>query len=279
GSDVTLIEGFKVMGKDDPELVAVVLEAIKADGIDVREGAKVASVSGEAGAITVTLEGGETVNGSHLLLAAGRQPNVDGLNLEAAGIAYTKQGISVDGRLRTSNSRVYAIGDVAGGLQFTHVAGYHAGIAVRNILFKVPAKADTSAIPWVTYTDPELAHVGMTEAEARKAYGDKATVVRWALDENDRAQAERDTRGFIKAVIGPGGRIKGASIVGAKAGELIQPWVLALSQKLKISAFTGMVAPYPTRGEIGKRAAGAYYTPVLFSQRTQNIVRLLGVFD
>lgn len=277
GAKVTVLEGMKALGKDDPELTALVLDAIHEDGIDLREGTSVTKVAGQAGAISVTVKteaGEETITGSHLLLAAGRRPNLDGLDLENAGVEYERSGIKVDARLRTTNKKIFAIGDVAGGLQFTHVAGYHAGIVIRNILFKLPAKADHSSIPWATYTDPELAHVGETEEQARAKHG-KIEILRWPLGENDRAQAERNTRGMAKIVTDSHGRILGASIVGPHAGDLLQPWVLAKSQGLKISAMAGMVAPYPTLGEISKRAAGSYYTPTLFSWKTKLVVKLL----
>lgn len=277
GSKVTLLEGARVLAKDDPELTQVVVDQVKADGVDIREGVSITSVEQSGNGIFVAL-GGETVEGSHLLVAAGRTPNVEGLGLGAAGVIFERGGIKVDERLRTSNRKIFAIGDVAGGLQFTHVAGYHAGIVIRNALFRIPAKADVSAVPWVTYTDPELAHVGLTEAAARQRFGARVKVLKWPLAENDRARAERDTRGFIKVVVGPKGKILGASIVGAGAGDLIQPWVLALSKGLKIGAFTSIIAPYPTRGEISKRAAGEYYTPTLFSARTRLLVRVLSFF-
>gem|GEM_PF-1129587 len=212
-----------------------------------------------------------------LLLAAGRRPSLDGLNLEAAGIDYDNKGIRTDARLRTSNRKVYAAGDVAGGYQFTHVAGYHAGIVIRNALFRLPAKVGYDAVPWVTYTEPELANVGFTEAQAREAHGE-IRILRAPFAENDRAQAERRMDGLIKAITRPNGRILGAAIVGPHAGELIQPWVLAISQKLRIGALAQMVAPYPTLGEIAKRAAGSFYQPKLFSERTKAIVRLLARF-
>ena len=173
---------------------------------------------------------------------------------------------------------MYAAGDVAGGYQFTHLAGYHAGIIIRNVLFRIPAKAEPAAMPWVTYTDPELAHVGLAEADARKAHGDAIKVLRADFSGNDRAQAEAETDGFLKVVVGKGGRILGATMVGAHSGELILPWVLAIAQKLKIGAMASIIAPYPTLSEISKRAAGSYYTPSLFSPRTRSIVRFLGAF-
>ena len=183
----------------------------------------------------------------------------------------------MDARLRTSNKRVFAIGDVAGSLQFTHVAAYHAGVVLKNALFRWPAKADTGSVPWVTYTKPELAQVGLTEAQASDAHAN-IRVLRWPYHENDRAQAEKQTEGMIKAVVTAKGKILGCGIAGAHAGELIQSWVLAISQNLKIGAMAQMIAPYPTFGEVSKRAAGSFYTASLFSERTRKIVRFLARF-
>ncbi|MDX8395912.1 MAG: hypothetical protein R8K22_05825, partial [Mariprofundaceae bacterium] len=164
--------------------------------------------------------------------------------------------------------------DVAGPYQFTHMAAYQAGIVIRNMLFKLPAKVDYSAVPWVTYTDPELSHVGMTEADAKEA-GVDVRVLRWKFDENDRAQAEKRTEGMIKVITEKNGRILGTTIVGLHAGELIQPWVLAMSQKMKIGVMASMIAPYPTLAEVNKRIAGSFYTDKLFSEGTKKFVRFL----
>ena len=261
GCRVTVLEGMRAFGKDDPEMSAIVLGALEKEGIDIRQNAKVERIEGSLGRVRAhisTANGPEIIEGTHLLVAAGRKPNVADLGLEAAGIAYDKRGITVDRGLQTSNSRVYAIGDVTGGLQFTHVANYHAGIVIRRALFRLPAKVDEAIVPWVTYTEPELAHVGVNEEQARKAYG-KISVLRWPYHENDRAQAERATHGNVKVVTDAKGRILGADIVGEHAGELIQTWALAVSQKMKIKAMTGWIAPYPTLGEISKRAAFRFY--------------------
>jgi pyruvate/2-oxoglutarate dehydrogenase complex dihydrolipoamide dehydrogenase (E3) component len=261
GARVSVLEGMKALGKDDPELTAVLLKALKGEGIDIREGAKVERVEGGLDKIRVTIAtaaGTETVEGTHLLVAAGRRPNLADLGLEAAGIAYERRGITVDSGLLTSNPKVFAIGDVTGGLQFTHVANYHAGIVIRRALFRLPAKVDNRQVPWVTYTEPELAHIGLTEAEARAKAG-RINVLRWPYHENDRAQAERATEGHVKVVTDGRGRILGCSIVGEHAGELIQIWSLAIAQKLNIKAMTGWISPYPTLGEISKRAAYRQY--------------------
>ena len=281
GCRVTLIEAAQVLPKDDPDLANVVRAALIDQDIALMEGAKVTKTSSVPTGVAVTFECDgkvETVSGSHLLIAVGRKAVVDGLGLEAAGIKYSPKGIGVDAGLRTSNRKVYAIGDCAGGLQFTHVAGYHAGIIIRSALFRLPAKADHRAVPWVTYTDPELAQVGLTESQAREEHGDGIRILTWPFEDNDRARAERTTRGLIKAVVAKNGRILGCGIAGPQAGELIQVWVLALSQKLKISALASMIAPYPTLGEVSKRAAGAFYTSSLFGRRTRAVVRFLSLF-
>ncbi len=279
GSDVTVLEAFQPLAKDDPELTSIVLDALKTEGIDIRAQVAISEIKKSKVGVDIILKDGSVISGSHLLLAKGRVPNIENLNLEAASIEYTKRGVTVDQGLRTTNKKVYAAGDVAGGLQFTHVAGYHAGLIIRNALFKLPIKNRTDIIPWVTYTDPELAHVGLNEADARKTFGEVVKVLRWNFAENDRAQAEGETKGMIKVILGRKSRIIGASIVGGQAGELIAPWVLAVSQGLKISAFANIVLPYPTLSEIGKRAAITNYAglaqkPLL--RRALGFLKLLG---
>lgn len=273
GCAVTVIEGEKALGKDDPDAAAVVLDTLRAEGVMIEENAMADKVTGQAGAIEVHATDGRVFKGSHLLLAVGRKTNTDSLKLDAAGIETTRAGIKVDAGMRTSNRKVYAIGDVAGGLQFTHVAGYHAGVIIRSMLFGLPAKINMSHIPWATYTDPELAQVGLTEAQAHETHGERLEVARFDIHHNDRAIAERKTKGFIKVMIVKG-RPVGATIVGHQAGELIAMWSLAIANKLKMSQISAMVAPYPTIAEVNKRAAGAYFTPRLFDNPT--IKRVVG---
>jgi len=277
GCRVTVLEGQKALGRDDPEAAALVLDRLRGEGIEIVEGAQVSATSGTEGAIRVETGDGQVFEGSHLLVAVGRQVNVDDLELDRANIAHDRRGLKVDAGLRsTTNRRVYAAGDAAGGLQFTHVAGYHAGLIIRPMLFSLPAKARTDHIPWATYTDPELAQVGPTEAEARKTYGGAAlTVVRAEFDHNDRAIATGQASGFVKVMVVKG-RPVGATLVGPQAGELIQVWALAIANRLKMSAVANMVAPYPTLGEINKRAAGAYFSPKLFdSPLVKRVVRFV----
>jgi pyruvate/2-oxoglutarate dehydrogenase complex dihydrolipoamide dehydrogenase (E3) component len=275
GAKVTVLERIRALPNDDPDLTAIVVNTLVNEGITIREEVGVASVSGKTGNIRITLKDGEEIFGSHLLMATGRAPSVADLGLCEAGIKYSRSGVEVDSRLRTTNKRVFAIGDAKGGLMFTHLAGYDAGIVIRNILFKLPSKANYSAIPWVTYTDPELSQVGLTEAQAKEQYGDAIKVVLWEYAENDRARAERITSGLIKVVASKRGKILGAGIAGASAGEIIQPWQIAVAKGYKMKDMAGIISPYPTLSEVSKRAAGSYFTDVLYSPRTRRIVQFL----
>lgn len=278
GCEVTVLEGARALQNDDPELAALVIENLRHEGIAIHEGAQVERVASEKNKIIVYPKGAEPLEGTHLLLAVGRQANTKYLNLEEAGIDTFRRGIKVDHSLKTSNRRVYAIGDVAGGFQFTHVAGYHAGIVVRSALFGLPAKARNDHIPWCTYTEPELAHVGQKERDALELHGSKLEVTRFSYEDNDRARADRATKGLIKVMV-LGGRPIGASIVGAHAGELISTWAMAIANKQKMSAIANMVAAYPTYAEINKRAAGAYFGNKLFnSNSVKKIVRFVQYF-
>ena len=277
GARVTILEMSSILPHDDPELVEVVRARLRADGVDILEGARVEAAErrGDGLAVRVSRHGAESWHeGTHLLVAVGRKPMLDDLGLEAADVAHGPGGITVDTRQRTTNKRIYAIGDAAMGYRFTHTASHGATVVLRHALFRLPAKAETRAVPWATYTDPELAHVGLGEDAARAAHGD-IRVLRWPFSENDRAWTDGETDGLIKAVTTKSGRILGATIVGHNAGELIQPWVLAISSGLKVGAMAKMIAPYPTLGEVSKRAAGTYYMPKLFNERTKKVVRLL----
>jgi pyruvate/2-oxoglutarate dehydrogenase complex dihydrolipoamide dehydrogenase (E3) component len=279
GAKVTVLEAATPLAKDDPECAGIVLDHLTREGVVIRTGVKVTRVGhndGKFQAFVETAQGEEAIEGSDLLVAAGRSANVAGLDLEKAGIKYEPRGIVVDKGLKTTNKKAYAIGDVAGG-HFTHAANYHAGIVIRNALFRLPAKASDDMVPWVTFTDPELAHVGLTEGQARERHK-QIRVLRWPYHENDRAQAERETHGHIKVVTAKNGRILGATIVGAHAGELITTWTLALSRGLNIRAMTGIVMPYPTLSEIGKRAAITYFSPSLTNPRVRRLINFLRRF-
>lgn len=281
GATVTVLSHGPMLPKDDPEAVEVIRRILAAEGVTVVEHAKIARIERcDQGVRAIVREGADekSVDGSHLLIAAGRTPNIDGLELEAAGVHFGAKGIEVDHRLRTTNRRIYAAGDVVGRYQFTHVAGYHAGIILRNALFRFPANTDLRALPWVTYTDPELAQVGMTEAQAREAHGGRLRVLHIDFTDNDRAQTEGTTSGFVKVMVSPRGHVLGTTIVGHHAGELALLWVLMIAQRVRIGSLANVIAPYPTLSEISKAAAGSFYTSMLFSRQTRAVVRFLGLF-
>jgi pyruvate/2-oxoglutarate dehydrogenase complex dihydrolipoamide dehydrogenase (E3) component len=276
GSRVVVIEAETALSKDDPELSGQLLKCLRTEGIDIREGVKAERVESLPGYLRVHVSIGDrmdVIEGTHLLLAAGRSPNIGDLNLEAGRVKYGKGGIIVDKGLRTSNSRVFAIGDVTGG-QFTHMADHHAEVVIRRALFKLPAKVNNTIVPWVTYTEPELAHVGLTEQQAEKQKI-AVNVLRSPFHENDRAQTERATQGHIKVLTDKKGRILGATIVGAEAGELIQMWSLAIAQGLKIKAMGEWIAPFPTLGEINRRAAMRCYETVAAKPFARSVVGIL----
>ncbi|MDA0368481.1 MAG: FAD-dependent oxidoreductase [Proteobacteria bacterium] len=276
GAQVTVLEMMRFLPRDDEDAAEVVIDRLRAEGITLLSGAQVHAVSQTDEGISLTVEqngASRQIIGSHLLVAAGRAPNLD-LDLEAAGVEYTRRGLIVDSRLRTTNKKIFAVGDVTGGAQFTHVASFHAGVVLRNILFRLPARTTKQVVPWVTYTDPELAHVGMLESEAREKFG-KVSVVRWPVAENDRARAQDDLDGLIKIVSTTKGRVLGVQIVARNAGDLLLPWVMAVGRREKLSTMAGLMAPYPTYSELGKRAAGTFFAPALASRRVKSLVRLL----
>lgn len=263
GAAVTVIEGARALGREDPDAAALVLTQLRAEGVTLLEGVSVASVGGAEGAITLHLADGRVIEGSHLLVATGRRAALERLNLDAAGIATENGAVRVDDRLRTTNRRVLAIGDAAGRGQFTHLAGYHAGVAIRSLMFALPARARADHIPRVTYTAPELAQIGLTESEARARHGAALSVLRLGFDASDRAMADGQTAGLIKLMVHRG-RPVGVTIAGHGAGEMIGLWSLAIANRLKLGAIAGTVLPYPTLQELSKRAAGAYFSPKLF---------------
>lgn len=278
GADVTVLEAFKILPKDDPRMVAHLKGILLQEGITIEEGVSITRLApnpkGCLVQITDARQENRSIQASHVLVAAGRKPNLEGLQLEAAGIAHTPRGITVNDCLQTSNPKVYAIGDCTGGYQFTHVAGYHAGIALRNSIFRLRSKVKTHAIPWVTYTDPELAHVGLTEA-ALAAQKRACQVLEMDFGDNDRAQAEHRIEGKIKILVNPKGKILGATILGLEAGELIFPWVLAINEELDLLDLAQTIAPYPTLSEISKKVAGQFYRDKIFSPRVRKIVKFL----
>jgi pyruvate/2-oxoglutarate dehydrogenase complex dihydrolipoamide dehydrogenase (E3) component len=274
-----ILEAARILPRDDPEMAAVVERALERDGVEIHTGVAIEGVEARDERIVLTVKTSDgwrgTVTGSHLLVATGRRPMTDGLGLDAAAIAFDKSGIKVYAGLRTTNKRVYAVGDCVGGepglLRFTHVANYHAGIVIRRALFRLPARVDNTRLPRVTFSDPELASVGLSEEEARARHR-AIRVLRWPLAENDRAQAERATDGHLKAIATPSGKILGCAIAAPHAGELIVPWVLAVGKGLKVQDVAGIVFPYPTFSEVTKRAAVEFIRPAAQSPWLRRII-------
>lgn len=278
GSKVTVLETFGVLPKDDPEITAILKNILVEEGVELMEGVAINNISKDKTSIQVTYKNTdnkeEKLLASHILVATGRRSNVENLRLDNALVKFSPRGIEVDQYLRTSNKKIYAIGDVTGGYQFTHVASYHAGIALRNSIFGAWSKASTKAIPWVTYTDPELAHVGMLESQLKEQ---KTSFKTFKMDftDNDRAQAQKETTGKIKLLASNRGDILGVTILGRNAGELIYPWVIAMQNNLKLSSIASSIAPYPTMSEISKRIAGQFYGEKIFSSKMKKLVQFI----
>jgi pyruvate/2-oxoglutarate dehydrogenase complex dihydrolipoamide dehydrogenase (E3) component len=265
GAKVTIVEAGQPLGRLEPEHAALAIDSLKADGVNFQLGAMAQSVAkAEDGSITLTLESGEIVTGSHLLVAAGREPIFDGLDLDKAGVETNAFGVVTDDKLRTTNKRIYAAGDIAGKGQLTHLAGWHGSVIVRNLYFGVPTKQSSQPIPQTVYTDPPLASVGLSEAAAREQFGDKITVSSFGFDDNDRAIAEGDTRGGVKIIVGKGGKVLGAHAAGARADDILQIAQGVMAAGGTVRDLTSPVPAYPTRGEVFKRAAGKYYEPTVF---------------
>ena len=280
GSHVTVFDTANFLASDDQDAAAVLIKRLADTQVVLHPNTRVERVERSVQGIAVHfMENGEPVilKGTHLLVATGRKPNLKSLSLERARVTYTDDGIKVNEQLKTTNRRIYAMGDVVGGPQFTHLANYHAGIVIRNALFRLKPDASAVNIPRVVYTAPELAQIGMTEAEARKRYR-RIRLYRWPYADNDRAQCERETEGFIKVVTRPDGTILGCTIVGAEAGELLQLWVVAMAKDIKLGDITSFVLPYPTLSELSKRVAYTYYLPTLTRSWLRSIIGLLRRF-
>ncbi|XBQ16461.1 MAG: FAD-dependent oxidoreductase [Oceanicaulis sp.] len=279
GSQVTILEAGQILSRFEPEHAALVADSLKADGIALKVGVRAQAVrKTETGGVEVASSLGERISGSHLLVAIGREPVFEGLGLEEAGIETSPSGVVCDDKLRTTNKRVYAAGDIAGKGALTHLAGWHGSVIVRNLYFGLPTKQSSQPIPQAVYTDPPAAGIGLTEAEAREQHGDKVSVARFGFDDNDRAVAELDTRGGAKLVLGKGGKILGAHVAGARADDIVQIAQAVMASGGKVRDLTSPVAPYPTRGEVFKRAAGKYFEPTVFGPAAKAWSRLLTLF-
>ena len=275
GTKVTLVTSGKLLAREDADAAALIRGAFVRDGVTLHEEAAVARVArGTDGGVTLTLADGEAVNAARVLVATGRQPNVEALGLAAAGIAFGPEGIDVDKGLRTTNRRVFAIGDITGGLQFTHVAGHQASLAVRAIVFRMKIAYQPELMPRAIYTAPELAQVGLTEAEARARYG-KVETAAAALAGNDRARTDGETEGFVKLVTARGGRLVGATIVASSAGEMSATYALALAARVPMKTIASFTPAYPTLSESGKRAAVNYFAPRLDKVWLRRLLNML----
>ena len=281
GSKVTVVEvSDQVLGPEDPDIALILRNRLEAEGVTVLTGTKAIKAAVVNGSVLLRVGpskgDGEpsTIGGDVLLVAAGRKPNVEGLELSAGGVTFSPRGVPADRRMRTNVPHIYSCGDVNGVFPFTHVAGYEAGIALSNAVLRLPRKADYSKVPWCTYTDPEVASIGLNEKRA-KAAGVEYRTLETPFREVDRALAEGETGGKIKVLVTPSGQLLGCQIAGHHAGELIHEWVAAINGGVKLSTLAGAMHAYPTLAEISKKAAGSYYSGKLFGDRTKTILRFL----
>ena len=279
GSKTTIVEFMdQILGPEDADLAALLEERLKEEGMTILKGTQALKAEYIDSTFHLTIasraDKGKTniLKADALLVAAGRKPNIDGLGLEAAGVKFTPRGIPTNARMKTNVSHIYACGDVNGQMPFTHVAGYEAGIALTNAILRLPRRADYNKIGWCTYTDPEVASIGLNEKRAKKD-GIKYRLWEESFADNDRAQAEGETKGKIKLLVSPGGKLLGCQIIGAYAGELIHEWVIAVNGGVKLSAIAGAVHIYPTISEISKRVAGKIFAEKIFSDRSKNILK------
>ena len=273
GSRVTVVDrADQILGKEDKDMADAVMGVLAAEGVDFHLGTSIERVAPDGGQKTVTLTAAagerKTLSSEEILVAMGRAANVEGLNLESIGVDFEPSGIFVDSRLRTSQKHIFAAGDVSGGFQFTHAAGYEGGVVVSNAVFHLPRKTDYTFLPWCTYTDPELASIGMNETRA-KAAGLEYAVWTEAFRDNDRSLAEGGQVGKVKMILDKKEKPLGVQILGLRAGDLIAEWVAALNGKVKLSTLAAAVHPYPTLGEINKRVVGSYFSPKIFSDKVQ----------
>ncbi|KAA5804930.1 FAD-binding protein [Alkalicaulis satelles] len=278
GSQVTIIEPGEPLARFEPEHAALVLETLKADGVTLITGEAPMRASGGPGAVEITLADGRSVTGTHILAAAGREPVLDGLGLDAAGVQTDAGGLIVDDRLRTTNKRVLAAGDIAGKGGLTHLAGWHGSVIIRNLYFGLPTRQSSQPIPQAVYCDPPLANAGLTQGQAREIHGAKVQVTRWPFADNDRAIAEGDTRGGVILVSGKGAKLLGAHAAGARADDLIHLASAVMARGGTVRDLTNMVAAYPTRAEIFKRAGGKYYESAVFGPFARTLAGVLNAF-
>jgi pyruvate/2-oxoglutarate dehydrogenase complex dihydrolipoamide dehydrogenase (E3) component len=279
GSRVTVLQRSPhILSREDEDLADALRKALESEGVRFYLGCSMLSASQNGGEKTVVIrcpDGKQLrVSGSALLVAAGRAANVDGLALEKAGVVYSDRGIEVDRRLRTSTRHIYAAGDVIGGYQFTHAAGYEGGIVVTNAVMGLPRSVNYRWMPRCTYSAPELGGIGLSEKQA-VAEGVSYDLYEEPYRDNDRAQAEGQTAGKIKLLLDKKGRPLGVQILGYLGGELLAEWVAVLNGGVKLSSLAGGIHPYPTLSEINKRVVGSIYSKKIFSDRVRTVLRLI----
>lgn len=278
GTKVTVIEsGPQMLGREDKDMALAVMRNLEDESVEICTGAsvlRVRSVTGGIEADIKTAAAERTVRAEYLLVAAGRSANIRGLGLELIDVDYTPRGIKVDNRLRTTRPHIFAAGDVTGAYQFTHAAGYEGGVVIANTIFRIPRKTDYKFFPWCTYTDPELASIGMNERAAKEA-GLAYTVWSESFRDNDRALAEGESEGMIKLILDERERPLGVQVLGAHAGDLIAQWATAIGGGMRMSTMASIVLPYPTRAEITKRVAGAFISKKLFSDRVRKGLHMI----
>ena len=273
GTKITVVDrSDQILGKEDKDMADMVLAVMEDEGVRFFLEASIEEVLETEGHKSVRIldRTGErrVLNPEEILVAMGRAPNIQNLGLEDIGVAYNRNGITVDSRMRTNHKHIYAAGDVSGGFQFTHAAGYEGGIVVSNAIFRLPRKADYTYLPWCTYTDPELASIGMNEKTAASK-GLDYTVWMEEFKDNDRSLAEDETTGSVKMILDAKEKPLGVQILGPRAGDLLSEWVAILNGKVKLSTLAAAVHPYPTMGEINKRVAGNFFSPKIFSEKIQ----------
>jgi len=281
GSQVTVIEYIdQILCPEDSDIAEILKKRLEQEGLEILIGTKAVKAEANGSTIRLTVapakeeEKSSVIEGDALLIAAGRKPNIEDIGLKNAGVISTPRGITTNAKLKTNISHIYACGDINGQLPFTHVAGYEAGLAITNAVLHIPRSADYRKVPWCTYTDPEVASIGLNEKRSKQE-GVEYRVLEEEFIDNDRALAEAESLGKIKILISPRSRILGCQIIGSHAGELIHEWVAAINGGVKLSTMAGMIHAYPTLSEISKRVAGAYYSEKLFSKKTRNLLRFL----
>ena len=277
GTKVTMVDmAPQILVKEDPDMAGTVMAVMQSEGVDFHLKCSIESVQDLGGEkeVTVRTEDGESkrLKAEQIFVALGRGANVDGLGLENIAVEFNRGGITVNSRLRTSQKHIYAAGDVAGGFQFTHAAGYEGGIVVSNAVFRLPRKVDYTYLPWCTYTDPPLGSIGMNETMA-KASGIDTTVWMEEFKDNDRSLAEGQKTGKIKMILDGSEKPIGVQILGPHAGDLLAEWVAVLNGKVKLSTLAAAVHPYPTIGEINKKVAGTYFAPKIFSDKVKKTLK------